>query len=254
MSGHLLNVSLIGTHILVLANNASKLKMNVNADFSLKSVINTNELFWEPSPIPGVDRKLLDRIGNEVAKATSIVQYAPGSSYCEHKHTGGEEILVLSGVFSDESGNYPAGSYLRNPPHSAHMPFSKDGCTLFVKLRQFHPNDQDTVRINTKTSAWYPGLVPGLSVMPPHDFDGVGTAIVRWEPNTIFNPHVHPGGEEIFVLEGVFHDEHGSYTSGTWIRSPRYSRHAPFTKSEGAVIYVKTGHLDYPIPQEIKGI
>jgi anti-sigma factor ChrR (cupin superfamily) len=83
--------------------------------------------------------------------------------------------------------------------------------------------------------------------MPLHEFDGVGTALVKWAPNTVFNPHVHPGGEEILVLEGVFHDEHGSYPSGTWIRSPRYSTHKPFTKSEGALIYVKTGHLNHQV-------
>ena len=104
-----------------------------------------------------------------------------------------------------------------------------------------------TIRVDTNAATWYPGLVPGLSVMPLHEFDGVGTALVMWAPDTIFNPHVHPGGEEIFVLQGVFHDEHGSYPTGTWIRSPRYSKHAPFTKSEGALIYVKTGHLDYPL-------
>jgi anti-sigma factor ChrR (cupin superfamily) len=90
--------------------------------------------------------------------------------------------------------------------------------------------------------------------MPLDDFEGIATSLVRWEANTIFKPHTHPGGEEILVLEGVFHDEHGSYTAGTWIRSPRYSRHAPSTKSEGALIYVKTGHLDNPIPQVIHGV
>lgn len=240
--------------ILLLTDNALNTKMNLNADLSVKLVIDTNELPWEALLIPGVDRKLLDRIGDEVDRATSIVQYAPGSSSCEHKQTGGEEILVLSGVFSDESGNYPAGSYLRNPPTSSHMPFSKDGCTLFVKHRHFHPDDQDSVRVDTRTSPWYQGLVPGLSVMPLDDFEEVSTALVKWEPNTIFNPHVHTGGEEILVLEGSFHDEHGSYTAGTWIRSPRHSRHAPFTKSEGAIIFVKTGHLDYPIPKVIQGL
>ena len=85
--------------------------------------------------------------------------------------------------------------------------------------------------------------------MPLHEFDGISTALVKWAPDTIFNPHVHPGGEEIFVIKGVFYDEHDRYPTGTWIRSPRYSKHAPFTKSEGALIYVKTGHLDNPIQQ-----
>ena len=219
--------------------------MNVNADFSIKAVTNTSEINWVQSPASGVERKYLDRIGDEVARATSIVRYSPHSSFAPHTHDGGEEIFVLDGTFSDENGDYPAGTYLRNPPNSSHAPFSVDGCTIFVKRRQFHPEDESTVRIDTTTSNWYPGLVQGLSVMPLHEFDGVGTALVHWAPNTIFRPHVHPGGEEILVLEGIFHDEHGSYPAGTWIRSPRYSKHAPFTKSEGATIYVKTGHLDY---------
>jgi anti-sigma factor ChrR (cupin superfamily) len=221
--------------------------MNINADFTQKAVINTQEAPWLPSPMAGVNRKPLDRIGDEVAIATTIVSYAPNSSFPQHSHPAGEEILVLEGTFSDESGDYSAGMYLRNPPDSSHTPHSKDGCTIFVKLRQFHPDDSATIRIDTNNTAWHPGLVPGLAVMPLHEFDGVGTALVRWAPNTVFNPHVHPGGEEIFVLEGVFYDEHGSYPSGTWIRSPRYSTHRPFTKSEGALIYVKTGHINHPI-------
>ena len=221
--------------------------MNFNSDFTKKAVLHTNDLEWMASPAAGVSRKYLDRIGDEAARATSIVRYEPNAYFDAHTHDGGEEIFVLDGVFSDEGGDHPAGTYIRNPPNSKHTPHSKDGCVLFVKLRQFHVEDRSTIRIDTDTATWYPGLVPGLSVMPLHEFDGVGTALVRWAPDTIFNPHVHPGGEEILVLQGVFHDEHGSYPSGTWIRSPRYSKHAPFTKSEGALIYVKTGHLDYPL-------
>ena len=60
----------------------------------------------------------------------------------------------------------------------------------------------------------------------------------------LINPHVHPGGEEILVLEGVFYDEHGDYPAGSWLRNPRYSEHTPFTGKEGALIYVKVGHID----------
>ena len=222
---------------------------HINADFGQKAVSITHDAPSLPSPMAGVNRKPLDRIGDEVAIATTIVSYAPNSFFPKHDHAAGEEILVLEGTFSDESGDYSAGMYLRNPPNSSHTPHSKEGCTIFVKLRQFHPEDSATIRIDTNNTPWYPGLVPGLSVMPLHEFDGVGTALVRWAPNTVFNPHVHPGGEEILVLEGVFHDEHGSYPSGTWIRSPRYSKHTPFTKEEGALIYVKTGHLNYKIDQ-----
>jgi len=218
--------------------------MNINSDFSLKVVVHAGDIEWQDSPVQGVYRKPLDRIGDEVARASTIVRYAPGSSFTPHTHGAGEEIFVLEGKFADEHGDYPIGTYLRNPPNSTHAPRSDEGCILFVKLRQFHPKDQATIRIDTLTAPWYPGMVPGLSVLPLHEFDGVGTALVRWAPNTVFNPHVHPGGEEILVLEGVFHDEHGSYPVGSWIRSPRYSKHAPFTKQEGALIYVKTGHLN----------
>lgn len=221
--------------------------MHINADLSQRIVIPTSELAWQRSPVAGVERKYLDRIGDEVARASSIVKYSPDAVFTEHAHSGGEEILVLEGTFSDESGDYSSGMYLRNPPNSKHTPHSKNGCTLFVKLRQFHPDDRAVVRINTSEAPWYPGLVRGLSVLPLYEFDGVGTALVHWAPNTVFNPHVHPGGEEIFVLKGLFCDEHGTYSAGTWIRSPRYSKHAPFTQSEGALIYVKTGHLQYAL-------
>ena len=217
--------------------------MNIHSDFAERIVLHTDALVWQASPQAGVVRKYLDRVGDEVARASSIVRYEPNTSFAQHAHDGGEEILVLDGCFSDEQGDYSAGMYLRNPPSSQHAPFSKDGCTLFVKLRQFERSDHQELRINTKASDWYPGLVPGLSVMPLHEHQGISTALVRWAPNTVFNPHVHPGGEEIYVLDGVFHDEFGAYPKGSWIRSPRYSKHAPFTGAEGALIYVKVGHL-----------
>ncbi|NDU86366.1 MAG: cupin [Ferrovum sp.] len=215
----------------------------MNTDMDLRVVMDTRELPWMESPEPGVKRRMLDRVGNEVARATSVVCYEQGAQFPQHRHPGGEEILVLEGTFSDETGDYGPGYYLRNPPDSVHTPTSTTGCLLFVKLWQFSSQDRETIRIQTRTAQWYQGLVPGLSVLPLHEHGGVSTALVRWAPHTQFHPHVHPGGEEILVLEGVFHDEWGSYPQGTWIRSPSYSRHQPHTESEGALIYVKTGHM-----------
>lgn len=220
--------------------------MNLNSDFTVRVVQHAADAAWTPSPLPGVDRRMLDRVGDEVARATSIVRYAAGSHFDRHVHHGGEEILVLDGVFSDESGDFPAGTYLRNPPGTSHAPFSREGCTLFVKLWQFAADDLTPVRIATLTAAWRPGLVPGLSVMPLHEYDGVSTALVRWAPDTRFDMHVHPGGEEILVLEGVFRDEDGEYPAGTWLRNPRWSRHTPSSGPEGALIYVKVGAIDAP--------
>ncbi len=222
------------------------LPVNLNHDFRLRVVQHAAGAAWTPSPLPGVTRRMLDRVGDEVARATSIVRYAAGSRFDAHRHPGGEEILVLDGVFSDEHGDYPAGTYLRNPPGSGHTPFSREGCTLFVKLWQFAADDLAAVRIDTATAAFRPGLVPGLTVLPLHEHQGVSTALVRWAPQTQFNLHTHPGGEEILVLEGVFRDEDGSYPAGTWLRNPRWSRHTPCTGAEGALIYVKVGAIDAP--------
>ena len=218
--------------------------MQVNSDFSQRAVILPEHYHFIDSPLAGVSRMMLDRAGQEVARATSIVRYAPGSGYSAHTHNGGEEILVLEGVFSDEHGDYPAGTYLRNPPGSAHQPFSKSGCTLLVKLWQFATDDNQQMVLNTQQANWLPGLVDGLSVLPLHEHNGVNTALVRWAPNTQFNSHTHPGGEEILVLEGLFCDEYGEYPAGSWLRNPRYSTHTPFTREQGALIYVKTGHIN----------
>ncbi len=169
----------------------------------------------------------------------------PRSTFPEHTHGGGEEILVLEGTFSDEFGDHPTGTYFRNPPGTSHAPRTEEGCLLFVKLWQFAPGDTTPVRIETRDTAWLPGRVPGLEVMPLHEHGGVGTALVRWAPGTRFTAHTHPGGEEILVLAGTFEDEEGAYPAGTWLRNPRFSRHAPYSR-EGALIYVKTGHIGAP--------
>ena len=187
---------------------------------------------------------MLDRVGDEVARATSIVRYAPFSEFSPHVHTGGEEFIVLEGVFSDEHQDYRKGSYVRNPIGTSHTPrIGKEGATIFVKLQQFDEADTNQIVVDTGVQQWRPGLVDGLSVMPLHDFESEHVALVKWTPNTQFNSHQHWGGEEIFVLQGTFHDEHGSYPQGSWLRSPHMSRHTPFTKDDGALIYVKTGHL-----------
>jgi anti-sigma factor ChrR (cupin superfamily) len=98
--------------------------MKINADFDQRVIVHTDQIDWVPSPMAGVDRRMLDRIGEEVARATSIVRYAPGSSCPAHTHGGGEEFIVLEGVFQDEHGDYPTGTYVRNPPTTHHVPGS----------------------------------------------------------------------------------------------------------------------------------
>lgn len=216
--------------------------MEINANFSEHAVVRPGDVDWVPSPMAGVERQMLDRIGEEVARATSIVRYAPKSYFSEHEHGGGEEFIVLEGVFSDEHGDYPPGTYVRNPIGSRHTPHSDEGCTIFVKLHQFDPTDTEQKVIDTASAAFQPGLVPGLSVLSLHSHASESVALVRWAPGTRFNAHRHYGGEEILVLEGTFQDEHGDYPAGSWLRSPHMSQHTPFSE-RGCLIYVKTGHL-----------
>lgn len=221
--------------------------MQPHADLSQRVVANTTALAWLDAPSPGVHRRMLERDGAEVARATSVVRYAPGSHFPAHTHGGGEELLVFAGTFADEYGVYPQGTYIRNPVGSRHTPGSPDGCTILVKLWQMHPDDEQRVVVNTQTSPWLAGLVPGLEVMPLHKFTTEQVALVKWAPATHFPYHQHPGGEEIFVLGGVLADEWGTYPAGTWLRNPSGSGHQPFSPT-GATIYVKTGHL-LPAPQ-----
>lgn len=217
--------------------------MELNADFDRAVTVDSARGGWQPTPFAGIERLTLDRLADEqVTRATSLVRFAPSGTFGAHTHGGGEEIFVLGGVFSDEAGDYPAGSYLRFPPGSVHQPFSRDGCVLFVKTWQFAPDDEATLILDTRRQGWRPGLVPGLAVMPLHQHGPSHTALVRWQPGTRFESHPHPGGEEIYVIDGVFSDETGDYPAGTWLRNPRGSWHCPYSE-HGALILVKTGHL-----------
>ncbi|NOI74278.1 cupin [Vibrio coralliilyticus] len=213
----------------------------LNMNFAQRVVIDTKSMPWVASPAKGVWRKPLEREDAESGHTTSVVRYDAGSHFSTHPHPMGEEIFVLEGVFSDEQGDYPAGTYLRNPPGSQHAPFSDQGCTILVKLNQFDERDSASIRVNTHTQAWLPGI-GGLEVMPLHEFEHEHVALVKWPEGERFQPHRHFGGEEIFVLSGEFADEHGRYPKGSWLRSPHMSEHFPFVEQE-TIILVKTGHL-----------
>lgn len=213
----------------------------LNMNFDIRLAIETQSEPWQASPSSTVWRKPLEREAKESGHTTSVVKYEAGASFKQHSHPLGEEIFVLEGVFSDEHGDYPAGTYIRNPHGSKHSPFSKEGCVILVKLNQFDKRDLEEVRVNTNTTPWLQGQ-GGLQVMPLHQFEHESVALVKWPANEVFKPHRHFGGEEIFVLSGTFKDEHGSYPQGTWLRSPHMSQHHPFVEEE-TVILVKTGHL-----------
>ncbi len=214
---------------------------NLNMNIKDKVVIRESENDWIGSLSKGVLRKPLERENFETGHTTSLVKYLPGTKFSEHSHPLGEEIFVLEGTFSDEFGDYEAGTYLRNPPGSFHSPFSKEGCLLFVKLNQFQEGDKQKVIVNTKSRPWLQGH-GGLKVMPLYSFGSESSALVKWPKDEKFISHSHYGGEEILVLGGEFKDEHGSYPKYCWIRSPHLSSHDPWVNDE-TVIFVKTGHL-----------
>ncbi|GIU48272.1 cupin domain-containing protein [Shewanella sp. KT0246] len=214
----------------------------INMDFTQRVVVNTHELNWDKSPAKGVWRKRLAREEAERGHATSVVKYDAGANFKSHPHPLGEEIFVLSGIFSDETGDYPAGTYIRNPEGFSHAPFSEQGCELLVKLHQFLPSDKEQVRVDTRNTDWLPGQGE-LQVMRLHQHLTESTALVFWPAGCQFQSHRHFGGEEVYVISGEFIDEHGRYPAGSWIRSPHLSQHNPYVEQD-TVILVKVGHLN----------
>lgn len=213
----------------------------LNMDFSRPVVIDTARMDWVPSPKAGVWRKPLAREEAERGHATSVVRYDPGASFSGHNHPLGEEIFVLDGTFSDETGDFKAGMYFRNPMGFVHSPFSVDGCTIFVKLHQFQPEDTTRLAVDTRTANWIQ-LDHGIQVLPLHQFREERVVLVKLPASAPDIPHTHPGGEEIFVVSGRIKDENGEYPAGTWLRSPPGSVHCPVAL-EDAQLWVKSGHL-----------
>ncbi len=216
--------------------------MRINADFDQSVVMRPGDMQWVPSPLAGVERKMLDRIGNEVARATSLVRYAAGSYFDPHIHGGGEEFLVVEGIFSDEHGDYPAGTYVRNPIGTSHKPYSEKGCIILVKLHQFDVDDAAHFHVDTAQLEYQDGGAPGVKFAMLHEFDGERVKMVRWDAGSRFPEHDHPAGSETYVLSGTLSDEYGDYPAGSWIRSAPGSSHNPFSEN-GALTWVKTGHL-----------
>lgn len=215
--------------------------MAIRADFARRERVDTTRCAWRPSPQPEVERIPLDRLGEEVARATSLVRYAAGSHFPAHVHGGGEEILVLDGVFSDASGDYPAGFYLRNPPDSRHAPFTRSGCTLLVKLWQFAPDDSAQLRLDSRAGHWQPGPGEGMRQLALHRHGDEDVRLLQLSPGARWCLG-HPGGAELLVLEGRLADDQGDLGAGAWLRLPCGERQWLECRDE-ARVFLKTGHL-----------
>jgi anti-sigma factor ChrR (cupin superfamily) len=219
--------------------------MNLNADFTKRAVVHAATLDWKASPMPGVERRMLDRIGDEVARATSIVRYAPKSCFSPHVHGGGEEFLVLEGVFHDEHGEYPAGCYVRNPPQSHHTPGSRLGCTMFVKLWQFDLTDRTHVSVDTNKKALrdVKGR-DGVKAMPLFGDAREDVRLEEWAPGAAIE--LDPdGGLEVLVLAGGFSEGGERYRSQSWLRLPIGAHFSARVAPDGCRVWIKNGHLRY---------
>lgn len=222
--------------------------MEINSDFESRVVVHSDQIEWQASPMKGVDRRMLDRIGDEVARATTIVRYAPGSQFSAHTHTGGEEFIVLEGVFQDEHGDFPAGTYVRNPPTTRHTPGSEPGCTIFVKLWQFDLSDRTQFR---KT----------MSEELSENVNGVATAILhKDEREVVTYSHLQAGatltseaegGIEVLIIDGSVAEGGDRLTKNDWLRLPDGQRLSAVAGPEGARVWMKTGHLPFAKPPAV---
>jgi anti-sigma factor ChrR (cupin superfamily) len=213
--------------------------MRINADFKKRAAVVADDAEWIQSPEVGVDRKMLDRIGAEVARATSIVRYAPGSRFATHAHAKGEEFLVLDGVFSDESGDYPAGSYVRNPPGSSHAPFSDSGCQILVKLRQFDPQDLAQIAIDScDKQRW----IDDGGRLPLHEFGPERVSMLRAGAGDTLPLLGSDGGAELFIVNGELLVDGTAYPENSWLRFPPGDA-AQVEAARATTVWFKAGHL-----------
>lgn len=222
--------------------------MELNADFDTRVVVHSENLEWVTSPMPGVDRRMLDRIGGEVARATTIVRYAPGSAFSAHTHTGGEEFIVLDGVFQDEHGDFPMGTYVRNPPTSEHTPGSEPGCIIFVKLWQFALDDRTQFRKD-------------MAADLPDPINGVATSILHQDTReTVTFSVLAPGathaltatgGTELLVIDGSLTEAGEVLGKGAWLRLPDGAPLLATAGPQGAKIWIKSGHLPFAKPPQV---
>jgi anti-sigma factor ChrR (cupin superfamily) len=217
-------------------------EMRLNDNFSKSALMHAATMPWVPSPTAGVERRVLFRIGEEKARATSIVRYAPGSRFPAHLHPGGEEILVLEGVFQDESGDYPAGSYLRNPPGSRHTPGSAKGCVIFVKLWQFRQDDAATIRRRPGEGERAPSA-PGITGARILFDDGhEEVRLEDWRGGQTIRVE-NPQGLELLVLKGGYSRGTEDFGPLSWLRLPAGADLTARAGMEGASVWWKKGRL-----------
>jgi anti-sigma factor ChrR (cupin superfamily) len=222
--------------------------MKFNADLGQRAFENIHELDWEDSSTAGVWRLRLERDDDEppVERVTTVVRFAPGASFAQNYHEGGEEFLVLDGRLSDQYGNYPAGTYGRNPKGTGHAPFSEEGCIMLVKLWQMHADDRQQLAINTRDETLWQKRADGGDELPLFEADYESVCMLRWPAGLTIEEQRFDAGVEYFVLTGSFHDQNGAYPQGSWLRLPPGSRQTIHVDAP-CTVYRKSGHLLNPV-------
>jgi len=212
--------------------------MTLHSDHSLRVVVDATDLYSGQEGELALERR--------IAPNESRITLRSLKSGESMTHDGGKllEVLVVRGLVNLNGETLGTASYVRLAPGVPATFTSTEASMVYLNERTPTEPETDSYALGGDSLDWRQGMVPGLKVTSLHQGLTKHTALVRWAPETRFNPHTHVGGEEILVLEGVFRDEHGSYPAGTWIRSPHMSNHRPFTGAEGATILVKVGHLD----------
>lgn len=217
----------------------------IHGDISARVVVDTKTLPWKASPSATVWRKRLHLVGPaEAGQVTSVVRYQENSHFPPHDHPDGEEILVLDGVFSDEHGDWPAGSYLLNPEGFRHTPYSREGCLLFVKLRQFPGRDRHHVATTIDAGEWQSDHGRATKHLYSQAGYADSTRLERWLPGASLGEMSYQRGAELFILSGAFEDELGAYDAHTWLRLPAQFTHHPST-AKGCTLYIKEGGFVY---------
>lgn len=171
------------------------------------------------------------------------MRFAPGSTFAPHTHDGGEEYIVLEGVFQDEDGDFPVGTYVRNPPTSRHTPSSAPGATIFVKLWQFDPEDREHVRIDMNaaqldTDPTRVGVSRTTLFRDAHEH----VQLEAWDGGATHSLTA-PDGAEVLVLEGDLIEGDTPLGPRGWLRVPPGESVTLTAGSEGARLWIKSGHL-----------
>ncbi|APG87159.1 cupin domain-containing protein [Sinorhizobium americanum] len=219
--------------------------MRINEDLTKPVTVHSTKLDWSASPSAGVDRRMLYRVGGEVARATTIVRYAPGSAFPRHVHSGGEEILVLEGTFQDEHGDYPAGCYFRNPPGTSHVPASKDGCTIFVRLWQYREGDSTQIVRQPGEGVTVPLRKGAEAARVLFDDGKEHVSIERWRPDATIMVD-NRRGLEFLVLSGSLAIGDEQLEPQSWGRLPADEPIQAVTGPEGVEIWIKDAPLQHP--------